>query len=179
MKLYKYNKNTLIYEPIQIRTYTLSIFIVLFIGFSLALSPRVVHTIERIPFRIQEEENTFHPDKLKGMIREMNFKFPDIIYSQAVLESNNFKSALFKQNNNLFGMRSAQSRTTTNKGSQMGYANYVDYESSVIDRALWDEAFTRGLNRKQYLDLLAKIYAADPLYKQKLLKIIKDYNLWH
>ena len=93
MKLYKYNRNTLTYEGIELKTYILSISIVLFIGFSLALSPRVVHTIERIPFRIQEEKNTFHPDKLKGMIREMNFKFEDIIYSQAILESNNFKSA--------------------------------------------------------------------------------------
>lgn len=177
MNLYKYNRNNLTYEPIQIKHYILSIFIVLFIGFSLALSPRVVHTIERIPFRIQEEENTFHPDKLKSMIREMNFKFPDIIYSQAILESNNFKSALFKQNSNLFGMKQSQSRTTTNKGTQLGYAYYSDYKSSVIDRALWDEAFTRGLNREQYLDLLAKIYATDPLYKQKLLKIIKNYNL--
>ncbi len=175
--LYIYNRKSLTYEGIQIKTYILSISIVLFIGFSLALSPRVVHTIERIPFRIQEEENTFHPDKLKGLIREMNFKFEDIIYSQALLESGQFQSPIFKQNNNLFGMRSAQSRTTTSQGSQMGYANYADYESSLIDRALWDEAFTRGLNREQYLDLLAKIYATDPLYKQKLLKIIKDYNL--
>jgi len=175
--IYKYNRNNLTYEPIQIKTYILSVFIVLFIGFSLALSPRVVHTIERVPFRIQEKENTFHPDKLKGMIREMNFKFGDIVYAQALLESAQFQSALFKQNNNLFGMKQSQSRTTTNKGTQLGHAYYSDYESSVIDRALWDEAFTRGLNREQYLDLLAKIYATDSLYKQKLLKIIKDYNL--
>jgi hypothetical protein len=177
MKLYKYNKNTLQYNEVTYKTYIYSIFIILFIGFSIGLSPRVIHTIEKIPFRIQEEEKEFSPERLKGLIREMNFKYSDIVYAQAVLESGNFQSALFKNNKNLFGMRVAQSRTTTHHGSQMGYAYYSNWESSLIDRALWEEAFCRNLNREQYLDLLNKVYAEDPLYKEKLLKIIKDYNL--
>ena len=175
--LYKYNRNNLTYEKIELKTYILSIFIVLFIGFSLALSPRVVHTIERIPFRIQEEENTFHPNKLKGMIREMNFKFADIVYAQAILESSNFTSNIFKQNSNLFGMRISHTRTTSRKGEQLGYANYFSWESSLIDRSLYEEAFLRNLTREQYLDFLNQVYAEDKEYKNKILKIIKDYDL--
>lgn len=176
--LYKYNKTTLIYEPVRIKTYILSIFIIFCIGMSIGISPRVFTVIEKIPVILQEKEKEpMNPDRIRGYIREMNFKFEDIVFAQCILESGNFQSQIFKQNKNIFGMKASQSRTTTNLGTQLGHAYYLDYESSIIDRALWDEAFTRGLNREQYLDLLAKIYATDPMYKQKLLKIIKDYNL--
>lgn len=175
--LYKYNRNNLTYEKIELKTYILSIFIVLFIGFSLALSPRVVHTIERIPFRIQEEENTFHPDKLKGMIKEMHFEHEDIVYAQCILESGNFTSPIFIHNNNIIGMKQSSSRITTHQGSQLNHAVYKDWESSLIDYGIWQSTYARNLTRKQYLMLLDKIYAKDEQYSKKLLKIIKDYNL--
>lgn len=174
--IYKYNRNNLTYEPIQIKTYILSIFIVLFIGFSLALSPRVVHTIERIPFRIQEEENTFHPDKLKGMIREMHFEHEDIVYAQCILESGNFTSPVFKHNNNIIGMKKSTSRVTTHKGSQLNHAFYSNWQSSLIDYGIWQSTYARNLTREQYLDLLNQVYSTDNLYKEKLLTIINRLN---
>lgn len=176
--LYKYNKTTLIYEPIQIKTYILSIFIIFCIGMSLGVSPRVFTVIEKIPVIIQEKEKEpINPDRIRGYIREMNFKYADIVYAQAVLETGNFQSEIFKQNKNIFGMKASQTRATTNLGTQLNHAVYKDYESSIIDRALWDEAFTRNLTREQYLDLLNEVYAEDKEYKNKLLKIINDYGL--
>ena len=53
--LYKYNKTNLTYEPIQIKTYILSGFIVLCIGMSLGVSPRIFTVIEKIPVIIQKK----------------------------------------------------------------------------------------------------------------------------
>lgn len=177
LKLYIYNNENLCFEQIKIKHYILSIFIVFCIGMSLGLSPRVVHTIERIPFRIQEEENTFHPDKLKGMIKEMNFEHKDIVYAQCILESGNFTSPVFKHNNNIIGMKKSTSRVTTHKGSQLNHAFYSNWQSSLIDYGIWQSTYARNLTREQYLMLLDKIYAKDEQYSKKLLKIIKDYNL--
>jgi len=176
--LYKYNKEKLQYQKIQIKTYILSIFIIFCIGMSIGISPRVFTVIEKIPVIIQEKEKEpMNPDRIRDYITEMNFKFGDIVFAQCILESGNFQSQIFKQNKNIFGMKASQSRTTTNLGTQLGHAYYSDYESSIIDRALWEEAFTRNLTREQYLMLLDKIYAEDEQYSKKLLKIIKDYNL--
>lgn len=178
MVLYKYNKDNLTYEPIQIKTYILSAVIIFCIGMSIGVSPRMVRIVERIPVIIQESEDTpMNPDRIRGFIREMNFKYPDIVYAQAVLETGNFHSEIFKQNKNIFGMKQSQSRTSTNLGTQLNHAIYKDYESSIIDRALWEEAYTRNLTREQYLDLLNEVYAEDKEYKNKLLKIINDYGL--
>ena len=181
-ELFILNRETLQYEKLNYKTYIYSIFIILFIGSGVGFTSSVKfnNAIEKIPIIVkiwQDEEKEFSPDKLKGLIREMNFKYPDIIYAQAVLESGNFQSQIFKHNRNLFGMKQSQSRTTTNLGTQLNHAIYKDYESSLIDRGLWDEAFTRNLTREQYLDLLGKVYAEDSNYELKLLKIIKDYDL--
>jgi hypothetical protein len=180
--LYIYDNVNLRYKRITIVQYMYAVLLggIIFSSLGVSVSFKFNNAIEKIPIVVkmwQDEEKEFSPEKLKGLIREMNFKYPDVIYAQAVLESGNFQSALFKNNKNLFGMRVAQSRTTTHHGSQMGYAYYSNWESSLIDRGLWDEAFCRNLTRTQYLDLLNKVYAEDGLYKDKILKIIKDYGL--
>jgi len=74
-------------------------------------------------------------------------------------------------------MKQSFSRVSTNIGTQLNHAIYTDYKSSLMDRALWEEAFCRNLTKEQYLDLLNKVYAEDPLYKEKLLKIIKNEKI--
>jgi hypothetical protein len=64
-----------------------------------------------------------------------------IILAQAKFESGNFTSAVYKRNNNPFGMRLAKVRKTVNAGDpdKDQYANYTSIEQSVQDLILWHE----------------------------------------
>lgn len=61
------------------------------------------------------------------------------IYKHARSESGNFKSKVFRENNNAFGMRLPKRRTTTAIGKNRGYAIYKDWYDSVYDYWLWYE----------------------------------------
>ena len=61
------------------------------------------------------------------------------IYKHARSESGNFKSKVFRENNNAFGMRLPKRRTTTAIGKNKGYAIYKDWYDSVYDYWLWYE----------------------------------------
>ena len=61
------------------------------------------------------------------------------IYKHARSESGNFKSKIFRENNNAFGMRLAKRRQTTAVGKNRGYAIYNDWYDSVYDYWLWYE----------------------------------------
>lgn len=175
MNIYKFNEKTLIYEPISYKKYIISIFIIFFIGISLGFSPRMIKVVEKIPIFLEKDTtDKFSSEKLKIILREMNFEHQDIVYAQAVLETSNFKSPIFRNNKNLFGMKISTSRITTHKGSELNHAKYKDWQSSVIDYAIWQSAYARNLSRKEYLTLLDKIYAEDEEYSKKLEKIIKN-----
>lgn len=57
------------------------------------------------------------------------------ITAQAAHETGNFTSAIFKSNNNAFGMKYAGQSTAD--GEKKGYAYYKSVEDSVIDFARW------------------------------------------
>jgi len=182
MKLYKYNTNSLTYECITYKQYLYTICIILFIGSGVGFTSSVKfnNAIEKIPIIVkiwQDEEKEFSFEKLKGYIREMNFEHQDVVIAQCILESGTFQSPVFKHNNNLTGMKISTSRVTTHQGSQLNHAMYKDWQSSLIDYGIWQSTYARNLTKEQYLMLLDNIYAEDKLYSQKLLKIIKDYNL--
>lgn len=63
----------------------------------------------------------------------------DAIMKHARIESGNFKSRLFVQQHNAFGMRLAKRRTTTAVGTKKGYAVYQAWYDSVYDYWLWYE----------------------------------------
>jgi len=115
----------------------------------------------------------FSKKELKKYIKHLNLKHPDIVYAQAVLETGNFKSKLFVNNNNLFGFKEPKVRSNTARGSVSGYAYYSSWRQSVIDYALYQSSYIRKLNREAYFDYLDKNYAEDPNYSKKLKEIIK------
>ena len=115
---------------------------------------------------------------LYEQINQKNIKFPDIVFAQAVLESGHFKSQLFINQNNLFGMRAPKKRETTaiNKGKKE-YALYNDWDSSIEDYQLWQEFTLKNkgnLTRSQYFALLSRVYASDRKYVSSLKRVIID-----
>ena len=126
---------------------------------------------------VERDVGEFTEDKFHKELDKFNWKFKDIVYAQAKLETN-FSSENFTLRNNLFGMKVAKSRLTTAKESKKSsHAKYDNWRLSIVDRALFESAFMRKIKtREQYLDYLAENYAGDKNYKKKLLKIIENAN---
>lgn len=118
----------------------------------------------------------FSEKELKKYIKHLNLKHPDIVYAQAVLETGNFTSSIFTNNNNVFGMKQAQARNNTARGSANGHAYYSNWKQSVIDYALFQSSYMRKLSREEYFRYLDRNYARDPNYSRKLKEIIKRYE---
>ncbi len=117
---------------------------------------------------------------LYEQITEKNIKFPEVVFSQAVLESGHFKAPIFTTKNNLFGMKVPKKRETTaiNKGKK-GYAKYHSWDSSIDDYLLWQEFTLKNksqLTKSQYLSLLGKIYAKDKKYISSLKRVISEHK---
>jgi hypothetical protein len=116
---------------------------------------------------------------LYNEILEMGIEFPDIVWAQAILESGHFTSRVFKENNNLFGMRLPKSRSTLAKGSRYGYAIFEYWQESVGDYWLYQEALFRKkgkMTRTQYLSHLNRSYASTRDYSKLLAKVMKGHK---
>jgi uncharacterized FlgJ-related protein len=89
------------------------------------------------------KETDFNQEKLLGTLKGMNLKFYDIVYAQAIIETGHFTSNIFKNGNNLFGMKVARQRPTTAIGEYKGHAKYESWEESVMDYALFQAAYMK------------------------------------
>lgn len=118
------------------------------------------------------QDTTEFADKVLALIFEMRIEHPYVVLAQARLESGNFNSQIFRENNNLFGMKMPWRRATFASGVNRGHAVYDSWEHSVYDYALWQSAYMRGLTQEQYLERLSGSYAEDRGYKQKLLTML-------
>lgn len=127
-------------------------------------------------FSSSENEITYQG--LYNEILEQGLEFPDIVFAQAILESGHFKSKVFQENKNLFGMKQPLKRPTISKGRANGYAVYEFWQESVEDYHMYQEySFkNRTISRSQYLKRLDKTYASTKNYSKKLLGIIKRYR---
>lgn len=117
----------------------------------------------------------FSADNLKRLI-DILCKHPEIVYTQARLESGEFKSKLFLDYNNLFGMKVPAIRPTMAIGEAMGHAQYKHWSESVYDYLLYQQYFEKYLqidfNDINYYDFLKLYgYAKDKHYITKLIKL--------
>lgn len=99
----------------------------------------------------------------------------DIVLAQVALESAYAQSELTKTNNNLVAMRKAYQRATMCSGEKYGYATYKNWAYSLLDYALWQGKYMKGLNEEEYLNKLSKIYAADTNYIEKVKKVMEKF----
>jgi len=103
------------------------------------------------------------------------------IMCQAAHETGNFQSLIFKENNNLFGMKLALIRKTTAIGENRGHAVYKTIEDSVKDFKLYYDSFkylqhyttiaayVRQLKINKYFE------ANETEYKEAMEKFYKIY----
>lgn len=117
--------------------------------------------------------NEFNEQKFVDLVLRLNIKHPEIVISQALHETSQFKSKIFIENNNLFGMKEASSRNNTAIGTQYNHAYYNNWTESVIDYALWQASYTKNIpDDIKYLETISISYAEDPEYVNKVKKFI-------
>lgn len=120
---------------------------------------------------IIETINTTLLDSIYDEIISLEIEHPDIVFSQALLESDYATSELFISNNNLFGMKASGSRATMSDSIINGYKWYPNWRESIVDYALLQMAFYKGLTEAEYYNKLSNNYAQDSKYIHKLKSI--------
>lgn len=112
-------------------------------------------------------------------IKQLKAWYPEVIFAQLLLESNNGKSFLAKNYNNYFGMKKAKSRPSLQlPDTYNGYAIKLNWQHSIIDRILWDKYMFNNIkpSKTEYIKALS-IYAEDKDYVPKLKQVLLKYNL--
>lgn len=145
------------------------------INFSVSLDNKY---IEKQVIIVMAKQNQFTNEKLIIKINEMNFHFPYIVYGQAILETNYFKSKIFVENNNLFGMKEATQRVNVARGTQSEHAYYTNWFDSLYDYGLYYSTYLSKLTTEDdYYSYLSQYYAEDTSYVSKIKNIIQNENL--
>jgi uncharacterized FlgJ-related protein len=147
-------------------------------GYYMSKDKVIEHLTYEDKIIIINEIHEFSEEKLVDEIKALNLKFPHIVLAQSKLETNNFKSKIFHENWNLFGMKQASVRANTAKGTQYGHAYYSGWRESLLDYALYSCRFLGNIKTEQeYYQYLSQNYAEDLEYISKLKNIINKQNL--
>jgi uncharacterized FlgJ-related protein len=174
---YQFNPNTLEFEtviPYKLITVSILLFVSILMLFSFTSEKEISDKEKELI--ILNSQSIFTHELLIDEIKKYSFKFPYIILAQAIEESNHYKSPIFKENSNLFGMKEASIRLHVSTGTNRNHAMFDNWRDSVLDRALFDASFMRNLSEEEYFMYLNS-YAENPSYVKNLKKIIDKYNL--
>ncbi len=179
MKVYRYDYKTLSYVKIPwVRKYVI-FFAMMFACFLALKGTEEVyhHYFETEKVMLVECENEFSEEKLIEEINKYNHRFPWIILAQARRETGHYKSAIFKENFNLYGMKEAEVRLNVAQGTSRNHAYYLDWTQSVLDYMLWAATYTSQCKtEEQYFQVLHN-YAESETYVQDLKNDIRQNKL--
>ena len=127
---------------------------------------------------IAETQSDFTEDKFISKIKELNLKYPHIVLAQSYIESGTFTSKIFRENNNMFGMKQARVRINLAKSTQYNHAYFETWEDCLLDFAFHRATYFHKLKSEQdYYNYLGKYYAEDPGYINKLKTMVNKYKL--
>ena len=172
--LYKYNKHELIFKKLKVKNYFIGSLItvsLLTLSYTLGRFTKLnnLSEYEKNILLINMKQEPFSEEKMIALMKELNMKFPHIALAQSKIETNNFKSKIFKENHNLFGMKQARIRINTAKGTNRNHAYYDNWESSIYDYAFYQCRYLSALNSEaEYYSYLEGSYAEDPDYVSKV-----------
>jgi uncharacterized FlgJ-related protein len=180
---YKFNEETLDFERTRITNKSLigfgaAVGLLLVFGFTSNPANKVQNLSQEEKLIVIREYNDFSEQKLIEKIDQLNFRYPHIILAQAKLESGHFKSTIFLENNNMFGMKEAKLRANLAKGTNRGHAYYDTWQDCILDYALYYSTYLSDIRTEgEYFEYLRQNYAEDPTYIQRLKQIIKKQDL--
>ena len=128
---------------------------------------------EEVPVRLEQPEFFLADKPTKELVREACEYFGlsnvDIVVAQSILETGHYNSENCTKNNNLFGLYNSK------RGR---YYHFDCWWKSVLMYKESIQRESRMRTNEDYFDYLVRIgYAEDPLYIDKLKRIIKKYKL--
>lgn len=179
MKLFYFDKKKLTFERIKPKNYLIALSIItVLVVTSWSSNVSFISKIVNKTDTLKVHTRPFTEDALVDLLEDCNMKYPYIVLAQAKLESGNFTSKVFKQNNNMFGMRKARQRITSAMGEKNTYAYYRDWIDCVYDYAMYQSSvMCKVSNESEYFAKLGERYAEDSTYTSKLKEIIKREKL--
>jgi len=180
---YKFNEQTLLPEKVKLTNKSLiglgaAVGLLLVFGFTSNPANKVQNLSQEERLIVIREYSGFSESKLIEKISQLNFKYPYIILAQAKLESGYFKSTIFLENNNMFGMKQAKLRANLAKGTNRNHAYYDTWQDCILDYALYYSTYLSDIKTEgEYFEYLRQNYAEDKTYVQRLKQIIKKQDL--
>lgn len=180
---YKFNEQTLLFEKTKVSNKVLvgvgvAVGLLLTLGFTTNPANKVKSLSTEEKLIVVREYNEFSEGRLIEKIKQLNFRFPHIILAQSYQETGHYKSGIFLENNNLFGMKQAQIRVTLAKGTNRNHAYYDSWQDSVNDYAMFYATYLSDLKTEgEYFEYLKQNYAEDPTYVQRLKALIQKRDL--
>ncbi len=185
--LFRYNKETLEFQRVKKKSYAkvigitcIALVVLFLIGWLSGTNKYIVnqivnsHKVDTVYVQTQP----FSEEALIDLLRSSNIKYPYIVLAQAKIESGNYTSKVFRENNNLFSMKEPNVRTTTALGTKNSHAYYSDWVSSVYDYAMFQNNRMQGVDSEsKYYAKLADGYAADSTYAAVIRKTVDSLKL--
>jgi len=111
----------------------------------------------------KEDPLPFSEKNLGQELKNQGVMYPDVVMAQSMLETGHFKSDIFLDNNNLFGMKHPRQRQTLSKGPSRGHASFDKWQDSVRDYKMWqDYNKLSNLSKDEYIAKLNRIYCIPP-----------------
>lgn len=162
---------------IMVRIKVKHILLIIFLNFifintyeSTTLNENKLKEYYKIEFYKNLHDNVFSEELLRECLIYEEVQNIEIVIKQARLETGNYTSDLFKNGNNLFGMKYPRRRITTAIGKYKGHAKYDHWIDSVKDYKLFQDWYlSKGFTFDNYYAFLNKIgYAVDKRYITKL-----------
>lgn len=142
------------------------------VGHFLTPATDVVPT-EATAYHDTTDTEEFSAEALLAYMKKLKIKYPETVLSQAILETGNFTSDIFKENHNLFGMKVAGSRPTSAIGTHRNHAQYRNWKESVVDYALFQSFIIAKLpsnNKQEYRTYIQKFYSTTSDYLVRIDK---------
>ena len=111
-------------------------------------------------------------DSISNLLMEFRIKYPNIVLAQSILESGNFKSKVFLENHNPFGMKLPSNRCTTVLGIRNNHAYYKSVREAVIDYAFMQASYyKKAKTEEEYYNLLENYYCQTNNYVNLVKKV--------
>jgi uncharacterized FlgJ-related protein len=145
---------------------------------TLFLSLIVLSKTNQTNYEIITQVISFSELNVYKQLVKIGIAYPDVVLAQAKIETGNFTSRIFTENNNMFGMKLPERRETTAVGENRNHAKYTDWIQSIKDYKLWqDQMIHRAPTKRAYLAYLKRNYAEDKNYINKIKKTVKSLKM--
>lgn len=168
MKLYKWDCKQLEMVKIKPRVILISVMIIVWFSFVISVisykeglktgKNEKITENDVVLLYMDSENNSFSKRNFYEYLKRINIKFPELVFAQAMKESG-FKSTIWKDNHNPFGMKEATKRPNKQNGVQHGHANYDTWKDACIDYAFYQSyvGLSKVKTKDDYLQCLKEM----------------------